>query len=132
LQSGDPLTEKIRESILGVENLRDENQRLTDQVKSLEATNLHLESEVQSLKLSLDQERAERRHYHSLANEIITRLDVVGQTIDDVVKRAEQETYRQRREAPRADLPEVEMPTFLKRVEALVNGQGEKPKTLAQ
>jgi chromosome segregation ATPase len=132
LQSGDPLTEKIRESILGVENLRDENQRLTDQVKSLEATNLHLESEVQSLKLSLDQERAERRHYHSLANEIITRLDVVGQTIDDVVKRAEQETYRQRRENPRADLPDVEMPTFLKRVEALVNGQGEKPKTLAQ
>jgi hypothetical protein len=57
---------------------------------------------------------------------------VVGQTIDDVVKRAEQETYRQRRENPRADLPDVEMPTFLKRVEALVNGQGEKPKTLAQ
>jgi chromosome segregation ATPase len=132
LQSGDPLTEKIRESILGVENLRDENRRLIDRVKSLEATNLHLESEVQSLKLSLDQERAERRHYHSLANEIITRLDVVGQTIDDVVKRAEQETYRQRRENPRADLPDVEMPTFLKRVEALVNGQGEKPKTLAQ
>ncbi len=132
LQSGDPLTEKIRESILGVENLRDENRRLTDRVKSLEATNLHLESEVQSLKLSLDQERAERRHYHSLANEIITRLDVVGQTIDDVVKRAEQETYRQRRENPRGDLPDVEMPTFLKRVEALVNGHGEKPKTLAQ
>ena len=132
LQSGDPLTEKIRESILGVENLREENRRLTDRVKSLEATNLHLESEVQSLKLSLDQERAERRHYHSLANEIITRLDVVGQTIDDVVKRAEQETYRQRRESPRAELPDIELPTFLKRVEALVNGQGEKPKALAQ
>src|SRR6516225_12051429 len=107
LEPGDPLTERIRESILGVENLRAENRRLTDQVKSREGDKLQLESEVQSLKLALDHERAERRHYHSLANEIITRLDVVGQTIDDVVKRAEQETYRQRRENPRAEKPEA-------------------------
>jgi chromosome segregation ATPase len=126
VESRDPLTEKIRESILGVENLRAENRKLTDQVKSLEGHNLQLESEVQSLKLALDHERAERRHYHSLANEIITRLDVVGQTIDDVVKRAEQETYRQRRENPRAEVPEVEMPTVLKKVETLVNGHGGK------
>ena len=126
VEPGDSLTERIRESILGVENLRAENRKLTDQVKSLEGHNLQLESEVQSLKLALDHERAERRHYHSLANEIITRLDVVGQTIDDVVKRAEQETYRQRRENPRAELPEVEMPTFLKKVETLVNGHGDK------
>ena len=126
VESGDPLTDQIRQSILGVENLRAENRRLTDQVKSLEGRNLQLESEVQSLKLALDHERAERRHYHSLANEIITRLDVVGQTIDDVVKRAEQETYRQRRENPRAELPEIEMPTFLKSVETLVNGHGGK------
>jgi len=99
---------------------------LTDQVKSLEGNNLQLESELRSLKLALDHERAERRHYHSLANEIITRLDVVGQTIDDVVKRAEQETYRQRRENPRAELPEVEPPTFLKKVETLANGHSEK------
>src|SRR5215831_1062331 len=125
---GDPLTEKIQQSILGVENLRTENRILIDQVKSLEGNNLQLESELRSLKLALDQERAERRHYHSLANEIITRLDVVGQTIDDVVKRAEQETYRQRSENPRAELPEFESPTFLQRVEALVNGHGEKPK----
>lgn len=126
VESGDPLTDQIRQSILGVENLRAENRRLTDQVKSLEGRNLQLESEVQSLKLALDHERAERRHYHSLANEIITRLDVVGQTIDDVVKRAEQETYRQRRENPRAELPEVKTPTFLKKVETLVNGHGGK------
>ena len=131
LEPVDSLTERIRESILGVENLRAENRRLTDQVKSLEGTNLQLESEVQSLKLALDHERAERRHYHSLANEIITRLDVVGQTIDDVVKRAEQETYRQRRENPRAELPEVEPPAFLKKVETLANGHGEK-EALAQ
>jgi chromosome segregation ATPase len=122
----DPLAIKIRDSILGVENLRAENRRLTDQVSALEATNLQLESEVQSLNDALEQERAERRHYHLLANEIITRLDVVGQTIDDVVKRAEQETYRQRRENPRAELPEVEMPSFLKKVEAMVNSQGAK------
>jgi hypothetical protein len=100
---------------------------LTDQLKSLEASNLQLESEVQSLKITLEHERAERRHYHSLANEIITRLDVVGQTIDDVVKRTEQETGRQRKKDPRAELPEVEMPTFLKKVEALVNDHVQTP-----
>src|SRR6516162_4052790 len=118
---GDPLTEKIRQSILGVENLRAENRKLSDQVKSLEGNNLQLESELRSLKRALDHEQAERRHYHSLANEIITRLDVVGQTIDEVVKRAEQETYRQRRENPRAELPEVEPPTFIKKLETLAN-----------
>ena len=82
-----------------------------EQVKSIEGHNLQLESELQLLKLALDHERAERRHYHSLANEIITRLDVVGQTIDG---------------KPRAELPEVELPTFLKKVEALANGHGEK------
>ena len=126
VEHGDPLTERIRESIIGVENLRAENRRLSDQVKSLEGTQLQLESEVQSLKLALDHERTERRHYHSLANEIVTRLDVVGQTIDEVVKRADQEVYRQRRENPRAELPDIKVPTFLKKVETLVNGHGDK------
>jgi hypothetical protein len=124
VEPGDSLTERIRESTLGLENLRAENFRLTDQVKSLEGTNLQLESEVQSLKLALDHERAECRHYHSLANEIVTRLDVVGQTIDDVVKRAEQEVYRQRRENPRAELPDIKVPSFLRKVEAALNGNG--------
>jgi len=126
---GDPLAAKIRDSILGVENLRGENRRLADEIKDLEVTNLQLESEIQSLKLTLEQERAERRHYHSLANEIITRLDVVACTIDDVVKRAEQEVSRQRRETPGTKLPDAEAPSFLKAVEALVNGQ-KKAKTL--
>jgi predicted RNase H-like nuclease (RuvC/YqgF family) len=132
VEPGDTLTEKIRESIRGVEHLRAENSSLADQVKSLETANLQLESQVESLKLTLEQERAERRHYHSLANEIITRLDVVGHTIDDVVKRAEQETYRQRREKPRTESPEAEMPAFLKTVEALTNGKTEKPNGFAQ
>jgi len=126
VEHGDPLTERIRESIIGVENLRAENRRLTDQVKSREGDKLQLESEVQSLKLALDHERTERRHYHSLANEIVTRLDVVGQTIDEVVKRADQEVYRQRRENPRAELPDIKVPTFLKKVETPVNGHREK------
>jgi chromosome segregation ATPase len=127
VRAADPLTDRIRQYILGVENIRTENSRLGDRLRSLETTNLQLESEVQSLKLSLDEERAERRHYHSLANEIITRLDVVGQTIDDVVMRAEQETSRQRKKSPRADLAEVEIPTFLKKLEAIVDGYGQKP-----
>ena len=126
VEHGDPLTERIRESIVGVENLRAENRRLSDQVKSLKGTNLQLESEVQSVKLALDYERAERRHYHSLANEIVTRLDIVGQTIDEVVKRADQEVYRKRRENPRAELPDIKVPNFLKKVETLVNGHGDK------
>src|SRR5262252_413419 len=85
VEIGDPLAAKIRDSILGVENLRGENRRLADEIKDLEVTNLQLESEIQSLKLTLEQERVERRHYHSLANEIITRMDVVARTVDDVV-----------------------------------------------
>ena len=126
VELGDSLTEKIRNSVLGVENLRTDNCRLTDQIESLERTNLQLESEVQSIKLTLEQERAERRHYHSLANEIITRLDVVGQIIDEVVKRAEQETYRQRKENPRVELPDLKVPSFLQKVEGALNG-GAKP-----
>ena len=122
----DALAEKIRQSMIAVENIRAEKVRLTEQLEILERTNLSLESEVESLKLAVENERAERRHYHSLANEIVTRLDVVGQTIDEVVKRADQEVYRQRRENPRAELPDIKVPTFLKKVETLVNGHGDK------
>ena len=48
---------------------------------------------------------------------------MVACTIDDVVKRAEQEVSRQRRETPGTKLPDAEAPSFLKAVEALVNGQ---------
>ena len=125
----DPLGEKIRDYILGVENIRAENHRLLDHIATLETANLALESEARSLKLALDHERAERRHYHSLANEIITRLDVVGRTIDDVVKRVEQDASRQPKENPGPQQPEIPVPSFLKRVEALMNGQGEKPQS---
>jgi len=129
VEIGDPLAAKIRDSILGVETLRGENRRLADEIKDLEVANLQLESEIQSLKLTLEQERAERRHYHSLANEIITRMDVVARTVDDVVRRAEQEVSRQRRETPGAKLPDVEGPSFAKMVEALTNGH-KKAETL--
>jgi hypothetical protein len=118
-ENDDSLAEKIRDSILGIETLRAENLQLTDQINSLETTNLQLETEVRSLKFVLEQERAERQHYHSFANEIITRLGVVGQTITDVVKRAELESDRQRKEKPRADLPPPQIPASLKKVEAL-------------
>ena len=127
----DPLAEKIRDSIRGVEGLRTENRRLTDQIRSLETAKLQLESEVECLKLTLEQERSERRHYHSLANEIITRLEVVGQTIGDVVKQAEEESYRKRREIPRPELPDIKGSSFLEKVEARLNGKSEKPKAVA-
>ena len=121
----DALAEKIRQSMIAVEHILAEKVRLTEQLEILERTNLSLESEVESLKLAVEIERAERRHYHSLANEIVTRLDVVGQTIDEVVKRADQEVYRQRRENPRAELPDIKVPSFLRKVEALINSPGE-------
>ena len=48
-------------------------------------------------------------------------MDVVARTVDDVVRRAEQEVSRERRETPGAKLPDVEAPSFLKMVEALTN-----------
>jgi hypothetical protein len=87
----DPRTHKILRAIAAVDNLCAEKvrlaeqvkMRLAEQVKSLEDANLLLKSEVESLKLAVEDERRERRHYHSLANEIITRLDVVGHTTAD-------------------------------------------------
>jgi predicted RNase H-like nuclease (RuvC/YqgF family) len=128
VEISDPLADKIRDSILGVETLRGENRRLVNEIKDLEVTNLQLESEIQSLKLKLEQERAERRHYHSLANEIITRLDVVARTVDDVVKRAEQEVCRQRNKTSGVKLPDAE--ALLKKVEGIVSGH-KKAETLA-
>src|SRR6516165_233610 len=129
VEIGDLLAGKIRDSILGVEKLRSENRRLADEIKDLEVTTLQLESEIQSLKLTLEQERAERRHYHSLANEIITRLDVVARTVDDVVRRAEQEVSRQRNKTSGVKLPDVEAPSFRKKVDDLLNGN-KKAETL--
>jgi phage shock protein A len=109
------LEDKIRESIVGVEKLRAENAELHQRIAELEYRRAELESEIACLKAQYDCERTERRHYHSLCTEIITRLDIVGRTVDDVVKRAEEEVYRQRRENPRADLPELKIPEFLAR-----------------
>jgi predicted RNase H-like nuclease (RuvC/YqgF family) len=110
----DPLADSIAAAQRGVHELRTDNEWLREEVQRLERANLQLESECNTLKITLESEKAERRHYHSLANEIITRLDIVGQTVHDVVKRAEQEVYRQRKEHPRAepaalpeDLPET-------------------------
>jgi predicted RNase H-like nuclease (RuvC/YqgF family) len=127
-ETPDSLAEKIRDSMLAVEKIRAENIRLTEQLAPLERSKLALESEVESLKIAVENERTERRYYHSLANEIITRLDVVGQTIDAVVRRAEQGTQRQRKDPP-AELPEANVPSFLQKVEALINGRADKRET---
>ena len=125
VETPDTLAEKIRDSMMAIEKIRAENVRLTEQLASLEHSKLALESEVESLKTAVENERTERRYYHSLANEIITRLDVVSQTIDSVVRRAEQDSNRQRKDPP-AELPAVNVPTFLQKVEALINGRGDK------
>ena len=70
------LIDKIQMAIETIENLRVEKvslaervkMRLAEEVKSLEHDNLVLKSEAESLRLAVEDERAERRHYHSLAS----------------------------------------------------------------
>lgn len=114
------LAAAVDAAMRGMHALREDNAALGEEVNRLEMENISLSSQVETLKIQLEAEKAERRHYHSLANEIITRLDIVGRTVDDVVKRAEQEVYRQRRESPKAEVPELEkMP---ERLQAFING----------
>src|SRR5262249_48258432 len=113
--SSDDLAGAIAGAMRGMHDLREENSALRAWNNELEHRRSVLESEIAGLKAQLDCERNERRHYHSLANEIITRLDVVGRTVDDVVQRAQHEVYSLRKEQPTAELPELKIPTFLKR-----------------
>jgi hypothetical protein len=110
-QSSFDLAEAIMRGML---ELREENATLRAGNDELEHRGSLLLTEIACLKSQLEHERAERRHYHSLANEIITRLDVVGRTVNDVVQRAEQEVYRQHNEHPRSEMEELEIPPFLK------------------
>jgi hypothetical protein len=112
--TSDNLAEAIDGAMRGMHELRDENAALRGRNDELEHRRCVLESENASLKAQLDNERLERRHYHSLANEIITRLDVVGRTVDDVVQRAQQEVYSKRKQQPSGELAEFKIPNFLK------------------
>ena len=67
IETPDALAEKIRDSMMAVEKIRAENIRLTEHRTSLERSKLALESEVESLKVAVENERTERRYYHSLA-----------------------------------------------------------------
>jgi predicted RNase H-like nuclease (RuvC/YqgF family) len=128
--SPDDLAEAIAGAMRGMHVLREENSTLRARNNELENRRSVLESEVAGLKAQLDSERSERRHYHSLANEIITRLDVVGRTVDDVVQRAQHEVYSMRKEQPRTELPELKIPTFLRQpvpVDARAESRTEAP-----
>jgi hypothetical protein len=122
VRKAEPSSDDLAEAIMrGMRQLREENATLREENAVLCAGNDELkrrssvlESEIASLKAQLDNERTERRHYHSLANEIMTRLDVVGRTVDDVVQRAQHEVYSKRKEQPSGELPEIKIPKFLK------------------
>jgi hypothetical protein len=104
--SSDDLAAAISDAMRGMHDLREENASLRAEKDELEHRRSTLESELAWLKAQLDNERTERRHYHSLANEIITRLDIVGRTVDDVVQRAQHEVEAMGK-------AELKMPEFL-------------------
>src|SRR5207248_9509863 len=96
------------DAMRGMHDLRQDNATLRAANEELEHRRSALESELAWLNSQLDNERTERRHYHSLANEIMTRLDVVGRTVDDVVQRAQQEVA-----SMNAEVTELKIPEFL-------------------
>ena len=53
----DLLAKKILEAIVAVENIRAEKDKLAEQVESLQHANIMLESEVESLRLALENEQ---------------------------------------------------------------------------
>jgi hypothetical protein len=108
--SSHELDDAIAVAMRGMHELREQNARLRARNNELEHRNPVLEMEIASLKAQLESERSERRHYHSLANEIITRIGVIVSTVDDVVQRA----CSMRNEQSHADLPELIIPAFLK------------------
>jgi predicted RNase H-like nuclease (RuvC/YqgF family) len=92
---------------------REENDTLRARNDDLRRRCSEMKSEIAQLKAQLADERTERRHYHSLANEIVTRLDIVGRTVDDVVQRAENEVHSTRKEHPGAEVAELKIPAYL-------------------
>jgi hypothetical protein len=122
--SSHDLDDAIAVAMRGMLELRKENARLRARNHELEHSHPVLESEIASLKVQIQNERSERRHYHSLANEIITRIDIVVRTVEDVVQRA----CSMREEQPRADLPELIIPPFLK--QRTVANDPAEPKTV--
>jgi hypothetical protein len=98
----------------GMHELREENATLRHHNDELEDRCYVLQLEITSLKVQIDNERTKRQHYHSLANEFMTRLDVIGRTIDDVVQRAQQREFDSTcKELPGAKVTELRIPADL-------------------
>lgn len=121
----DPLTEAAKAHVAGIERLKAEIADLRFDLASVQTHVAVIESENASLKAQLDKEKAERRHYNSLANEIITRLDIVGKTVDDVVSKAHHEVARIKREMPNSEVPPINVPNFLLAINGSAEQQGE-------
>jgi hypothetical protein len=90
------LGKQIEAALIAVDGLRAETGDLREQVRRLEAENARLLTDNELLRNVVESERAERRHHHSLANELVTRLDVVRTTIDSIIRAAEKEAHRKR------------------------------------
>ena len=90
------------------EAMREEISSMHAKITDLEGENIRLESEVECLKIQLEGERNERRHYHQYAASITTSLSNVTKIIDDVLAQAVTSAR-----SPAEGMPDIDMPARL-------------------
>jgi len=97
----DPLIDNIR--TLRAENARlaAENARLISENMRLNSMGTMLQVDAVNAALMLDKERTERGYYHRFAIEVATSLNLVGQIVDEVMRKAQQKAMAERPPARR-------------------------------
>jgi len=124
---GDPHSDNLQSAARYVQGLRDEVATMHARNMDLERDNNMLYSEVQCLKLQLEAERTERRHYHQYATSVTTSFDVVVRVIEDALARAVQHA---RAPDDGKGAPEIKMPDNLQKW--LSRGQIDEPESAQQ
>src|SRR5712672_3566025 len=80
--------------VTGVATLRDENFRLTGQMRRLQQDNALLESENEVLRRLLEVETADRRNLERLSIEVATSLQLVWRVCNRVISKAQLDVFR--------------------------------------
>lgn len=126
----DQLADRVRDSLAAVEQMRTTVMHCRARVDGLEREHIVLKTENLSLREQLGTERNERTYYQRFAREIASSMGKLGDTCDEIVRRAQDAASRKRppsdeappqaeeppppRPAPTAAQPEVNIPKFLR------------------